>query len=251
MTEMEGARSPLLPLLVVTALLLPQAASGGQEAAAVFATPEAVIALYLAGVAGNDVGRILRACAVQEMAAGFRFDLQVEALGGMMMLTEFLSPAESPFYAELNEAKVSARILNQVNLLTMGLLSGEEIGPAPIFSVDPQRVARFLAELDPARLADLELVRIALPDEATMADPRYLETVRRSAAIHGAAEQTERVALLSFEGRLHLIGFTLLRYQEDWKIASQFSPLADTDPAGTARETTLEEFEALLAGEGP
>lgn len=241
-------RSVVLALLLIVALLLPNAVGQSPGAEAAFGTPEEAITHYLDGVARNDVDQILQACATHEMAEGFAFALQVEMLGGMMILGEFLSPAETPFYAELNRMKVSARILNQVNLLTLSLLSSEEISPVPIPGVDSERVARFVRELDPMRLAGLEIVSIGRPDEALMDSPRYLEHAARFAGIYGADEQTERVVLLSFEERLFVIGFTLLRYGESWKIGSQSSPLGRTEADGTARESTLEEFEDLIAG---
>ena len=69
-----------------------------------------------------------------------------------------------------------------------------------------------------------------------MNDARYLENAARLASIYGADESTERVALFSFEGNYYYLGFTLLRYGDNWKISSQTSPLAGTSALGTASE---------------
>ena len=206
-------------------------------------TPEEAVTHYLEGVARNDVRRILQASAVNEMSAKFKFDLFAERLGAIDPVRN-LSPAEYPFYSEINKSQLSFQILSHVKNLSYGLLSGEEMD-GTIFKADAERVNRFVKNVDPQRLSRLEVRKISPPNKTVMNDARYLENAARNARIYGADESTERVALFSFEQNYYYVGFTLLRYGTNWKIYSQDSPLANTSPLGTAEKTTEAEFESM------
>jgi len=65
--------------------------------------------------------------------------------------------------------------------------------------------------------------------------------------VYGADESTERVALFSFEGQDHYVGFMLLRYGDNWKISRQDSPLAGTNALGVPQKTTPAEFKKLIS----
>jgi hypothetical protein len=223
------------------------AASGTTGAG--FASPEAAIRAYLAAVAAGDVEAILAASAAEEMARGFRFDLQAERLRSMMLATS-LSPAEYPMFADINVAAQSFWLLGQVRNLVYGLLSGEEIDGRPIMVVDdPARVERFVANVDPSRLAALAVEDIRFSNAAFEDDPRWLENAARTAATYGADELTERLVLFSLGDQLYDLGFTLLRYGDGWKVANQNANLAGTSAFGTARPTTRDAYERAVAGE--
>ena len=53
--------------------------------------------------------------------------------------------------------------------------------------------------------------------------------------------------MLSFEDKDYLLGFTLLRYGDSWKVTYQTSNLAGTSALGTVEPTTPEEFAGLIA----
>ena len=225
------------------------AAPAGQTDSPIFQTPDEVIAHYVEGIARNDVNRILQAAAGPELGESFQFDRSVERLGGVMMLMQSLAPSDYPFYAEINQLYLSSQILSQVKLLAYSLLSDEEVDGSSLFEVDAERVKRFIAAVDPAGLAGLEVETIALPNETLMNDERYLKNMALMAAVNGADEATERVALLSFAGRHYVIGFTLLRYGETWKISNQSSPLAGMNSLGTPGEITADEFAEMIGGQ--
>lgn len=206
-------------------------------------TPERAIALYLEGLAQNDLNLLLQACAIDEMSTNFDFAAQVERLQAMI-LPASPAPTAYPFYRDLNRAQLTAQLLNQVKLFALSLLSGTEINGQPILNLTPKAVDQFVAAVDPGRLATLTLVKVALPNAEIMGSTRYVENMRRAAKIYGAAEMTERVALLSFEAQSYVVGFTLLRYGETWQISSQSSPLAGTPVWGTPLPMTVEEFDA-------
>jgi hypothetical protein len=100
--------------------------------------------------------------------------------------------------------------------------------------------------VDPQRLASLELIKIGLPDKTLMNSDKYLENATQIARVYGAEEHTERVALFSFEQNYYYLGFTLLRYGDNWKISRQTSPTADISTLGIPEKTTVEEFEQMI-----
>jgi len=238
--------APAQPTVIDTPLTATTAQAPTQAIDVTFKTPEETITWYLDGVAQNDISKILQACAINEMGGKFKFDLYVERLGGVMIPGQFLSPTDYPFYSEINKISVSSQILNQVKFLAYGLLSSEKVDDgSPILNMDTERVNKFIKDVDPTKLSTLEIKKIGLPNKTLMSDAKYIENAAQIAKIYGADESTERVALFSFEQGYYYIGFTLLRYGENWKISSQSSPLAGTSVLGTPKKITVEEFDSM------
>lgn len=208
----------------------PQAPAAPEPA---LSTPEDAIDHYLAGIAAGDVAKILAATAIDEMAERFQADLYVERLGGVLMPLLMLAPADYPYYVAMNKAQQTARILGQVRNFSYSLLSDEDIASAQaILEVDAERMARFTAAIDPARLAGIAVTEISPPSVPAGSEARYNENVAKIARIYGADEYAERVVVFSFEGSDYLIGFQLLRYGDDWKVMDQSSPLGGTNALG-------------------
>ena len=211
-----------------------------------FKTPEETITYYLDGVAQNNLSKILQACAINEMSGKFNFAYHVERLGGVMSPGQFLSPTDYAFYSDINKVTVSSQILSQVKFFAYGLLSSEKVGDGSlILNMDPERVNKFIKDVDPTKLSNIVVKKISLPNKTLMSDPKYIENAAKSASLYGADESTERVALFSFEQSYYYIGFTLLRYGENWKISSQSSPLANTNVLGTPIKITVEGFDSM------
>ncbi len=236
-------RRSILPV-VLTVIL---AVGGSAPAlAAGPATPEGAVRDYLAGVAQADVAKILDASAIDEMSAGFRFDLMTDRLKAMN-LTGSLAPADYPMFVDMNRAQQSAIVLGQVRNLVYGLLSTEQVDGSIIVPADKARADAFIAQVDPSRLSDLSVLDVRAVDPYFAKSQRYLENTAKQAAVYGADELTERVALVSFEGQMYAVGFTLLRFGDVWKVASQVSNLTSTNSLGTAWPVTLDEYAHLTA----
>lgn len=212
------------------------------------ATPEEAITFFMQGVVQGDVSQIKQACAVDEMSAGFKFDLFVDYVQYLTLQTP--APSDYPFYAELNKAQFSGKILNQVKYLAYGLLVPEnEVVEGRTVLMDTEAITQFMAAVDPARLAQLQIKQIGLPVPDIANSERNLGNWNRYAQLYEADEYTERVVLLLFEGDYYYMGFTLYRYGENWKISSATSTLANTTPLGVPEVTTLEEFQELVGGD--
>jgi hypothetical protein len=213
-----------------------------------FPTPEAAVRHYLAGVAAGDAGKLMEATAIEEMSTGFQFADSVDRLRAML-LTNSLSPTEYPLFADMDRVFVASQILSQTRMLVYSLLSTETLDGTPIVPADKQRADAFVAQVDPSRLAGLKVVDIRYSNAKLEHDPRNLDNAAKLAAIYGADELTERLALVDLDGRLYEVGFTLLRYGDDWKVSSQSAALGNTPVLGTAVPTTLEEYDSATSGE--
>lgn len=211
-------------------------------------TPEAAVEAYLGGIAAGDLDAILGVSAVEEPAQAFDFASYVERLQAMPLLTA-PAPAEYPLFAEMNQVRRQHEILSLVRNFAYSLLAEEKIDGSMIAQPGTERVEAFVAAVDPARLAGIEIVEIGTPAPDLLASSRYQENAQGMARIYGADEMTERVALLSFEGDTYLLGFTLLRYGDGWKVMNQTSNLAGTSALGTGEEITPAGFAMLTSGE--
>jgi hypothetical protein len=241
---MRISRPSLARAVALTGALL--VAASGQLLAAGSPTPDEAVREYMAAVAAADAGRVLEASAIDEVAKGHRFAESVDRIQAFMPHV-MLAPAEHPFYVEVNRAQRADEILSQVLMLAYGLLSGETTDGSPIVPVDRAWAEDFVAQVDPARLAGIEVMDSRFPHPDLGTDERYLETAAALAANQGADELTERLVLFSFEGQTYSLGFTLLRYGNDWLVSSQSSPIGGTSTLGTATPMSVGEYEDVTS----
>ena len=235
-------------MTATTTITSPRVAATDQTNNVSFPTPEDAITAYMTGLAQNDTDQLLRACAIDEMSRQFDFAGYTDRLQAMLLVTA-LSPAEYPFYAAINQQQLSAQLLNQAKNFAFALLSAETVDGRPITDVTPERVAQFIKAVDPTRLAQIHIEQIGAPSPTLLEGARYQETATKMAAIYGATASTERVVLFTFDEKYYMLGFTLLRYGDTWKISSQTSPLSNTSALGTPEQTTVAEFARLTSRE--
>ena len=214
---------------------------------AIYSTPEAAITAYVDGIKQQDVPAIFAASAIDAVAQDFAFQAYADRLQAMPLLTS-PAPAEYPFYVEMNRVRRQNEVLSQVRNLAYSLLSAETIDGSIIANPGPERVQAFVTDVDPSHLGGIELVKIGAPSPDLLSSTRFQDNAAKQAAIYGADELTERVALLSFDDKDYLLGFTLLRYGDGWKVMYQTSNLAGTSALGTVEPTTPEEFGGLIGG---
>jgi hypothetical protein len=240
-------------LILITGLALLLTAIGGaslaaapskQSSAMTFSTPEGAITTFFEGVTENDFNQILQASAIEEISEKFSFDGSIERLQAFVPVQSY-APADYPFYVELNKAQIVSRIASQVKIFAYSLLSTQDIDYSQTTLMDVDTAVSFMNEVDPSRLAQLEVQEIGLPNPEIMSSDRYKENALKIALVYGADDSTERVALFSFEQNDYMLGFTLLQYGENWKISSLSSPIANTSVLGGAGKTTKEEFESM------
>jgi hypothetical protein len=217
--------------------------------AAAFETPEAAVREYGSGGAQADVAQVLEATAVDEIAEGYRLEQMVDQLE--VFHPALPGPVHDPFFADIQRAVWTERLLVQTQSLAYGLLAPETLtavaflGEA-IDGVDAAWATNLMAELDPARLSSLEVVDIKVPAPGTYHSDVYRRNLARAAEMYSADEWVERVALVEFEGDLYEVGFTLVRYGDEWKVQKRNSILAGLS-AGGVKPTTIEQWDELTS----
>jgi hypothetical protein len=210
------------------------------------ATPEDAVRQYLAGVAANDINRVLDACAIDEVAAHFQFDLQAERLQAIVPTT-FLLPSGYQFYAGLNRYGQAYPIFAELRGLSYSLLSSQPVDQI-ITPVTADQAQKLIKDLDPSRLAGLTVASVKFPIAKFATDAHTISNFAAEAKVYGADELTERLALFQLNGQYYDVGFTLVRYGSDWKVLNQVSNLAAMPATGAAQQTTPGNFDAATGG---
>lgn len=213
-----------------------------------FETPEDAITFYLEAVIQGDIPGILRATAVNEMSENFDFERFVNRIRGLTIQAP--APSDYPFYVELNKVQFTSQLLGQVRNLTYSLLATEkELVKTGFVRMETDGAIQFMGEVDPERLAELQVLEIGIPLPDLASSERNQENWNIWAQIYRADEFAERVVLLEFEGETYFMGFGILRYGENWKISTASSALGGTDATGAPAPTTADDFQDLIRGE--
>lgn len=220
-------------VLAAGALASVMAATPGtaQEASPSMSTPEGAVRLYLDAFRSRDLESLMDVSAVDPIAEQVDFTAYVERLRAWL---PFLAPAPAtdPFLVDLNRVQQASQLLGQTRILMYGLLTDVQLDGSTVAPVDAAWAASFMSQLDLSRLDGLEVDSIVEPDPELMAGERYREVMAKQAAVYGADEMTERVATVSLEGRDWLVGFTLMRFGDDWHIANQTSVIGGLPATG-------------------
>lgn len=196
-------------------------------------TPEAAVEAYLLALAAGDMQGMLAMSSAEMVARNFDFAAYVDRLRALPVFHTNLPPNDV-FLRTINQARNEQQLSNQIANLVIALLAGDviDMDEVTIAPLDRAWAEEVTPLFDSARLRDIRLLVVAPPQTDAFADPRYAEMAQRQALVHGADELTERVAGFTFEGHTYLLGFTLLRFGDQWYIQTQTSPLAGTDATG-------------------
>lgn len=224
----------------------PATAAQPDAAAPRLATPEESIAAYVAAIAANDLDAVFAVAAAEEVAAQADFVATAERLRVLMPI-QSLAPSEYPLFVETNEAVLRQRIATSVVMLAYSLLADvpTDALTRPTSLDDPTAQSRLFADsVDPSRLAGLEVLATADPANQLGSPERAREFSAAQARTLGADEVVERVALIGLDGESYLLGFSLGRFGDEWKVLAQNSALAGTPAIGTASPISAEEFAA-------
>lgn len=213
--------------------------------AADLTTPESAIAAYIDGVARQDFKAAIAVSSAGKMGEKFNFAAQVDRVG-MLMPSATPLHADGPFFVEINRAKFTAQIAQQMQFLIYGLMASDDILNGTTVRMDSAAATALASSVRGERLVGLSLVKTGIPNPTMLASERYQADVAVMIRIFGADEATERLALLSFEGQTFVLGFSLLRYGEDWTVTSQSSRLAATTTSGVPGRMSPEGFEQML-----
>jgi hypothetical protein len=239
----------LLFSLVLAASIGVLAAGPSFAADADLTTPEGAVAAYIGGIARQDFSAIIAASSVENESRRYDFVAHVDRL--KILMPRMLAPASAPLFIEMNKAEFTVRIARQVQSLIHGLMITEEMATKEMLNgksvpMDAAGAVEFASVVRADRLASLALVKVGIPKPQFLSNEKYQAHLAAITEINGADAATERMALISFEGLDFVIGFTLLRYGENWAVLSQSSMAAAFHQMGVPGRMTPEAFEALL-----
>lgn len=210
-----------------------------------FKTPEEAVTAYIDAVKNQDLDAALATTAVDRMSKGFDFLDHADRLKAITIAGDM--PATDPFFTSINKATNAGLFAKRIQLLVYSLMTDTALNDANtvVLSEHPTAATDMYAALRAERLSGLSIARIGVPHPARFNGRQAQYSFARGAKVYGGDARTERVALLSFEGRSFLIGFGFIRYGDDWLIDVQASALADTAFLGAVKQITPDEFEAL------
>ncbi len=211
--------------------------------ASAFDSPEAAVSAYVEAVATLDFDAVLDATAVEDMGKAFDFVAYVHRLRAMTPTMP--APTGSDFFEQVNAVQFTATVAAQVKFLAIALLTTSTVVDGMTVMAPDNEAEIFAEQFDPARLGDLKLEKVAIPSPDLVSSERYLKNAAQQAGAYGADELTERAALVAFEGKHYVLGFTLARYGDDWGVMSQTSPIMGVSALGVPVIATPEEFEDL------
>jgi hypothetical protein len=143
---------------------------------ATFATPEDAITAYIQALATGDAMSIMQTFAIEEMSENFRFDLYLERIRAVT--PDAPAPADYDLFVEMNRAQFTSQLLFQTRNMIYGLLATDErLSEGQVIIVDseetPNFAVDFIAEVNPERLASLEVMQIGVPYPDIVASERY------------------------------------------------------------------------------
>lgn len=209
-----------------------------------YTTPEDAVAAYIDGVTERDMEAVLASTAIDNMSKGYDFVSQVDRIESMSILIPM--PKDEELFNEINKLSFEARIAGQVKILIYGLMTTNEFIDGKIVKMDAAGASELATVFRADRLKNIKLVKVGIPSPAVLNSERYQVMAVQMSKIYGAETSTERVALISFEGLNFALGFSLVRYGDDWLVRSQDSPIGGFVATGLPKRMTPEEFENML-----
>lgn len=233
----------LLPLIAAVCLGVlvsrPAIAAEGNQR-----TPEGAVATYVNAVAHRDFSAVVSSTYVDGISKSFDFVAQTSRSRRLSPSSPM--PPSDPFFIAINKANFTALIARQVQGLTYGLMSSSQIARENAVAMDAAEADAFVGTVQAKRLSGLLLVKVGVPNPTLLSNKMNQSNWDKMARMLGADTQTERVALLSFEGATYVLGFGLARYGDNWYVSYQGASIVGEDPFPVPTPITPEAFETLL-----
>lgn len=251
---MIGAAVLIVVIIVLSALLILKPGNTASSSMLTiteenFAKPDDAVEHFITAVANNDLKAALSACAVNELAQKFDAAAYINRMKAIPYM--MAAPSEYEFYAALNQAWFLGQITSQIKTFTYSLLDSEAANALAQSSVvqaqdDTESIAAaFVEDTDPAALKTLKIIRVDLPVPDIYNSEINQKNIKKMAAMYGTDEVTDRIMLVELNGTQYLVGFTLLKYDESWKILGMSSGIAGTSGNGAATEISESDYLAL------
>lgn len=232
-------KAVLVMLALMVLLASPVARAGGSD-------PAAVAHMFTDAVAAGDFMAALDLCACDMRANGFDFVDAVDRLQSYHPnLTEMPAPEG---WQGINETVARGRMATSLYMFAVSFLVEPDMLAKAQAPVDAAWATEYAAQTDPSRLEGLRLLALIDPEQADKEWTR--ELFDRQAAIYGADERCEKLALYALGDALYVGGISFLRYSGEWYVAGLASALAGTNAMGAVTPVPEAEHGAALVAFG-
>ncbi|WP_026793313.1 hypothetical protein [Pleomorphomonas oryzae] len=228
---------------VVASLWLTEAYAADE---AHFKTPEEAVTGFMEALKKQDFEAILATTAVDRMSKGFDFVAQAQQ--AKVIVPYHAMPTSDPFFISVNKAIYAGQLARNIQYFTYSLMAKNALqeGKTYVIADQPTAAMDMFNAVQAKRLSELSISKIGTPSPEKVNSERQQRLFSQHAKIFQGDAATERVALLSFDGLDYLIGFSLIRYGDDWLIEEMMSRIADIGFFEPAKRITPDEFEALI-----
>ncbi len=207
-----------------------------------FATPGDALSHFVASIRANDLTAALQAFAVNEYAEKYDFEAYSTRIGAITPMLQS-APGQYPMYEQLNRLGLLSQYGGAIRNFVYSFNASIPLDQT--FRVtSPDEIDAFVASVDPARMAGLEVVEAytLAPNSA-----KAIEIMKAQVGPIGADESTEIFILYELDGQYFAGGAHLLRYGDAWKIDLLSSVYARIPASGVVSATSREEFGAKVA----
>lgn len=204
-----------------------------------FSTPEEAIEHFYAGMAENDLEKMLEASVI-DYADRYDYEVAVNQMNAMTATQPLGSPGEYELYREMTEILLKARLVSEfrVQILSL-LLEPPYLDMITDFGVlfkleDETNYETYVELVDPAHLEALRVTQIVPSEEVAEEEVSYDALIDSMRQVYGGDEYVERMIALELFEKEYAAGASLVRFADDWRIVRFFSVIGGTPASGAA-----------------
>lgn len=245
-----AALAGLVAIAAVVALVVVLATGdddggSGRGADRAFDSPEEAVRFMVERLADGDLGAAAEAFAVDPVVEGYDFEAQADRL--QVLQFDAWLPGGSAGYDDLNREVRRGEVAVELRSVVRSILAPDVDYTQTVPVNEEQTAADLAADLDPAPLSEVSVVRV---DEADRDDDRYRKTLELQGAIYDADElRTVAVLVDTAEGQM-MTGVTAVRYGDDWAVLQVAAPLLNLPPSRFERVTEQDYQDAVDIARG-
>lgn len=182
-----------------------------------FTKPEDAIEYYVKKISEGDFSGALDACAGN---GGFDFVAFSEEAGFIIPFNQW--PDQYKMYKDMNEIYDANNLVKQTKELIWSLLE-PDIDFAQTYSTQTLNAAEISNNLNPSRLASLEVVRMEDDYIRESNKQKMADNCKKMAKRYRADEYKEYAVLYKWEDGYYSGGYTLLKFGKNWNILGPYA----------------------------
>lgn len=201
----------------------------------VFKTPEELMHAFAERMGEGDYGGAMELFDYEQRVANYDFVRMAERLKSLNFMV--MAPSDYPGMAALNRAQQMNAASRQLLMFVYSMLLPEEFHPLlsmkPLVAQDDaaEKATRLVEAIHPDNLRGLKVAKMFLVKPDIQNSERYLENVKRNAAIFGFSDAKEYMVFYGLGDETYVGAVSVSRY-DGWRIAGLYSNLAGTPSVG-------------------